>query len=116
VPPHQAGDPVSPHPAALGLQRRMHAGAAVAAPAVGMDAADRVDQHPVAAGTGAFRPAPPRVVAAGTDLQHRAHHPHHEHRPVILDEPEPHLGGPEKMAMAFFNLIIPFPHPAMMTR
>ena len=52
----------------------------------------------------AFRPAPPRVVAAGADLQHRAHHPHQEHRPVVLDEPEPHLGGPEKMAMAFFKM------------
>src|SRR3954464_7216662 len=56
--PHQAGDPVTPHPAALGPERGMHAGAAIAAPAVGMDAADGVDQRrPVAAGTGAFGPA-----------------------------------------------------------
>jgi len=47
MPPHQAGDPVTPRRAALGLERGVHAGAAVAAPAVGMeDAADRVDQRP----------------------------------------------------------------------
>ena len=104
VPPHQARNPVSPHPAPLGAQDSMHARVAIAAPAVGVDTADGVDQRPVAAGTGAFGPAPPCVVAAGTDLQHRTHHPHQERGPVILDEAEPHLGGPEKMPMAFFKM------------
>ena len=105
VSPHQVGDPVSSHPAALSLQRGMHAGAAIAVPAVGMDAADGVDQRPVARGqAGAFWPTSPRVVAAGADLQHRAHHPHDKHRPVVFDELEPHLGGPEKMLMAFFKM------------
>jgi hypothetical protein len=65
MPPHQAGDPVTPHPAALGLERGMHPGAAIAAPAVGMDAADGVDQHPVAAGTGAFGTATPVATSCG---------------------------------------------------
>lgn len=82
----------------------MHARAAIAAPAVGMDAADSVDRGLVALSAGAFGPAPPCVVAAGTDLQHRAHHPHHEERPVVRDDAEPHLGGPEKMAMAFSKM------------
>ena len=101
---HEPRHPVSPHPLALGSQRGMHPGTAVATAAIGVHAADILDQRPVCPGTGTFWPAAPSVVAAGTDGQHRTHCPHGKHLAVVLDEPEHHLGGLEKMPTAFFKM------------
>jgi hypothetical protein len=101
---HQAGHPVSAYPLTLGLQGRMDPRAAIAAPAVGMDAADVLEQRPVGLRADAFGPVPPRIVSTGAHLQNRTHHPHVEHFALVLDETEPHLGGPEKMPMAFFRM------------
>jgi len=101
---HEPRDPVSPHPLALGPQRGMHPGTAVAPAAIGVHAADILDQRFVCSGAGAFWPAAPGIIAAGADPQHRAHHPHGKHLAVVLDEPEHHLCGLEKMPTAFFKM------------
>jgi len=100
---HQAGNPVAPHPLALGMQGGMHAGTAGAVATGGMNTTDVIKQSPVGRGAGAFRASPPRVVAAAADRQHRAHHPHEEHLSVVLDETELHLGGPAKIPTAFLG-------------
>jgi hypothetical protein len=40
----------------------------------------------------------------GADLEHRTHHANGKDLAVVLDEPEAHFGGPEKMPTAFFKL------------
>src|SRR5438067_2126485 len=101
---HQACDPVASHPLALATESRMHTRAAVAAAAVRMDAAHLGQQLAISRGAAALRPLPPRVVAAGADFEHGAHHPNEKDAAVVLDEPEPHFGGPEKMPMVFFRI------------
>ena len=100
---HQAGNAVLAHPPALATQGRMHTRAAIDGTIVGMSA-DVGGKSPIRTGPGTVRPITPRIVAAGTDLQHSAQRPHRKGRTVILDEAEPHLGGPEKMLTAFFKM------------
>src|SRR5215471_6273243 len=53
----------------------------------------------------AVRPRPPRVVARRRHAQRLAHNPHRPDTLVVLDQAEPHLGGSEKMATAFFKTV-----------
>jgi hypothetical protein len=88
----------------------MHTRAAVAAAAVRMDAAHLGQQLAISCGAAALRPLPPRVVAAGADLEHGTHHPNEEDVAVVIDEPEPHFGGPEKMLIVFLECRAPSGH------
>jgi hypothetical protein len=101
---HQTDEVVHTDLPALGTQGRMHTRTAVDGAIVGMNATDIRGQGAIGPGPRAFWPAAPRGVAAGTRLQHAAHHPHREGRPVVLNEAEPDLGGPETMPMASFKM------------
>src|SRR5215472_16029309 len=46
----------------------------------------------------------PRVVARRRHAQRLAHDTHRPDIAVVLDQAEPHLGGSEKMATAFFKM------------
>ena len=84
-----------------GSQRGMNARAAVTALAVSMNTADFLRQRLVRLGAGAIRSVAPGVVAAGADPQHRSHDPHEENLADVLDETEPHLGGPNAIVRHF---------------
>ena len=99
---HQTGDPVHADPSSMGTQCRVHAPTAIDGAVLGMDLADLSGQVAIGSDTRALRPSTPRIIAAGTDLKHCTHEPDRVDLPVVLDEAEPHLAGPEKMPMAFF--------------
>src|SRR4051794_4232081 len=82
----------------------MHTRAAVATSAIAMHATDFIKQLAIGGRSHAFRSVPPRVVAAGTDVQHFAHHTNWERRSLVMDKAKSHFGGPEKMPMAFFKM------------
>ena len=60
--------------------------AAVATSAIAMHATDFLDQLAIGGRSHAFRSPSPRVVAAGTDVQHFAHHTHWERRSLVMDK------------------------------
>lgn len=82
----------------------MHSRAAVATSAIVMRATDFLDQSAIGGRSHAFRSIRPRVVTAGTDVQHFAHRAHGERHSPIMDKTKSHFGGPEKIAMAFFKM------------
>ena len=82
----------------------MHSWAAVTTSAIAMNATDFLDQLAIGSRSHAFRSPSPRVVTAGTDIQHFAHRSHWERRSLVMDKAKSHFGGPEKMAMAFFKM------------
>jgi len=101
---HQPRHPIAPDLSSLSAERSMHTWAAIATSAIAMNATDILDQLAIGSGSHAFRSPSPRVVAAGTDVQHFAHHAHWERRSLVVDKAKSHFGGLEKMAMAFFKM------------
>ena len=101
---HQTRHPAPAGGDALRAEGCMHARAAIAAIVATMNASDLDQKLSVGGGPLAFRPPTPRVVTAGGHPEYRAHEPGRELVPVVLDEAEPHLGGSEKMLMAFFKM------------
>jgi hypothetical protein len=100
---HQPRHSIAPNLSSLRAERSMHTRAAVATSAIAMHATDFLDQLAIGSRSHAFRSPSPRVIAAGTDVQHFAHHANWEHRSLIMDKAKSHFGGPEKMAMAFLR-------------
>jgi hypothetical protein len=101
---HQPRHSIAPDLSSLRAERSMHTGTAVAPSAIAMNATDFLDQLAIGGRSHAFRSRSPRVVAAGTNVQHFAHHTHWERRSLVMDKAKSHFGGPEKMAMAFFKM------------
>jgi hypothetical protein len=101
---HQPRHPIAPDLSSLSAERSMHSRAAVATSAIAIHATDFLDQLAIGGRSHAFRSPSPRVVAAGTDVQHFAHHTHWERRSLVMDKAKSHFGGPEKMPMAFFKM------------
>jgi hypothetical protein len=101
---HQPRHPIASDLPSLRAECGMHTRAAVATSAIAMHATDFIKQLAIGGRSHAFRSVPPRVVAAGTDVQHFAHHTNWERRSLIMDKAKSHFGGPEKMPMAFFKM------------
>jgi hypothetical protein len=101
---HQAGDTVDADPSPLRTLGSMHARTAVDRPVICVDTANVSGKVAIGDIPGTVRTVPPRIVAAAADLQHGAHRSHWECLPMVFDEAEPHLGGPEKMPTAFFKM------------
>jgi hypothetical protein len=101
---HQPRHPIAPDLSSLRAEGGMHTWAAVASSAIAMNATDFLDQLAISGRSQAFRSPSPCVVAAGTDVQHFAHHAHWERRSLVMDKAKSHFGGPENMAMAFFKM------------
>ena len=100
---HQPRHPIASDLPSLRAECGMHTRAAVATSAIAMHATDFIKQLAIGGRSHAFRSVPPRVVAAGTDVQHFAHHTNWERRSLIMDKAKSHFGGPEKMPMAFLR-------------
>nr|WP_239479429.1 hypothetical protein [Lichenicola cladoniae] len=100
---HQAGDTVHANPLSLSTKCRVHVRTAIDGAVVGMDVTNSPGQVAIGNNTCTFWPSAPRIVAAGTDLKHRTDEPDRVDPPVVFDEAEPHLAGPEKMPMAFLK-------------
>ena len=101
---HQPGDPMDADPSPFGTQGGMHTWTAVDRAGFGMDPANVTRQAAVGHMACTLRTVPPRLVAAGAHLQHSAQGPHRVGVSMVLDEAESHLGGTEKMPMAFFKM------------
>src|SRR5438270_2598446 len=69
-----------------------------------MDLANLLQQRFVLAGTLAFWPRAPSVIAADGQIQGGAHHPDRPHFAMLIDEPELHREADPKMSAAFFRM------------
>jgi hypothetical protein len=104
---HLPLDPTSAGMVSLGFEFGMNARAAIAAMAVAMSLLDILQQTSIGHGPGAFRARPPSIVARRRDAEHAAHDLDRIVRTAILDEAEPHVRGPAKIAIDFLKCRTP---------
>ena len=99
---HQPRHPIASDLPSLRAECGMHTRAAVATSAIAMHATDFIKQLAIGGRSHAFRSVPPRVVAAGTDVQHFAHHTNWERRSLIMDK-QNLISVDREMPMAFLR-------------
>src|SRR3979411_2503857 len=101
---HHPLDPLAADGLALGTQLGMNTRCPISAAVLRMNPPDIDQQLAIGDLAQALWLRTPIVEAGRRHAQRIAHDAHRPDIPVVLDQAEPHLGGSEKMATAFFKM------------